>query len=233
MLCLHCSPCKCNSCVDFDVLLRPLGGRHAAVIPALPEDYQEQGAHHPNQDVTENHRRSSISDKEEPRSPPLHRTHTPPQQQQQQPLHPGLTTIVLPPPTNPDTLNIQEYQPPPKETEKRMTRGRAAARGGSHSESPTPGGLQRSPGIRTRGSSRNEAAADSRAASAQTAPPPEPANRSPYLVTQPSPPPVPPNLASIMNAYPGSGSSSGSRPGSGSGTAHANGGGGASNAGSE
>lgn len=220
-------------CIDLDIIRRPLGGRHAAVIPALPEDYQEQGTlatHYPNPDFTESHQRASISDKEEPRSPPLYQIHTPSHQQQ---LHPGLTTIVLPPPTTSDTLNIQEYQPPVKDVEKRMTRGRAAARGGSHSESPTPGGPRRSPSMRTRGSSKNEAAIDSRAGSVQIAALHESSSRSPYLVTQPSPPPVPPTFASIMNAYPAPESSSGSRPGSGNGAAHANGNGSASNAGSE
>ena len=155
------------------------------MIPALPEDYQEQGtlaAHHPSQDVRESRRRASISEKEEPHSPSLHRTNMPS-------LHPGITTIVLPPPTTSEMLNIQEYQPPVREAEKRMTRGQAAARGGSRSGSPTPGRQQRSPARRTRGSSRNEPVVDSRSDSVQTPPQAQSANRSPYLETQPSPSP--------------------------------------------
>jgi hypothetical protein len=191
------------------ILTRPLGGRHAAVIPALPE---EQGTIPPNQEAKD-HRRASVSDKEEPPSP-SHQQRTSTQQQFQS----GLTTIVLPPPTTSDTLNIQEYQPPPKDADKRMTRGRAAARG---AESPTPGGPQRSPSMRTRGGSRNELAEKS------VQPPPQSSTRSPYLVTLPSPPAVPATFASIMNAYPAPDLSS--RPGSGN-SAHRTGSRSASNA---
>jgi hypothetical protein len=189
---------------------RPLGGRHAAVIPALPEDYQDQGAlaaHHPDHQVKEQRRRTSVSDKEELPSPTVsqHRTSTPSQQQPQQ----GLTTIILPPPTTAETLTIQEYKPPSKDnTTKRVTRGRAAARNGSQSESPTPAATtRRSPSMRTRGSSRNEAAAQSRSGSVQPAAPQQSSGQtvSPYIRDHPSPPPVPATLASIMNAYPGPG----------------------------
>lgn len=167
-----------------------------------------------------------MSDKEEPLSPTLHRIQTNPQQQ----LQPGLTTIILPPPTTSETLNIHEYQPPVKETEKRVTRGRAATRGTSHSQSPTPG-VRRSPIMRTRASSRHEASPEQPLASNQA----QPANRSPYLVTRPSPPPVPATFASIMNAYPapGPGSALESSPSSGNGAPHTNGNGGAGVVGSK
>lgn len=206
---------------------RPLGGRHAAVIPALPEDYQEQGtlaAHHPDLQIREQRRRASMSEKEERHSPPAV-----PQPRIQTPLQSHLQTIILPPPTTSETLNIHEYQPPGKE-EKRTTRGRtsaAAAGRGSHSQSPTPGASQAT--MRTR-SSRIEAAAQSRPGSvqppgqtstivlapapaqprvAQGSPPAESAagqtNISPYIRDHQSPPPVPATFASIMNAYPAPG----------------------------
>lgn len=183
-------------------------------MPALPEELD------PNNQTRDHRRRPSVTDKEEPLSPSL-------QTPSQQHLQPGLTTIVLPPPTTSETLNIHEYQPPP---EKRMTRGRAAAHSG-HSESPGPAAPHRSPSMRTRAVSRNEQRADSQSTSVQ--PPQAPgSNHSPYIVHRPSsPPPVPATFASIMNAYPGPDSG----PGSGNGRLHANGNasGSVSNAGSE
>jgi hypothetical protein len=160
-------------------------------------------AHHPDHQVRER-RRASVSDKEELPSPtvPQHRISTPSQQQ----LLPGLTTIILPPPTTTDTLNIQEYQPPAKDAEKRVTRGRPAARGPSHSESPTPGtSTHRSPSMRTRGSSRQEAAAPSRSGSIQPQAQSSGQTVCPYIRDHSTPPSVPATLASIMNAYPGPG----------------------------
>jgi len=65
----------------------PLGGRHAAVVPALPED------------------QSSIADGH---AEDIHSYIHPPAHLQSQPF----TTIVLPPPQSADTLSIHEYRPP-------------------------------------------------------------------------------------------------------------------------
>lgn len=63
------------------------GGRHAAVVPALPED------------------QSNVADGHADDNPSY--THPPPHLQP----HP-FTTIVLPPPQSADTLSIHEYRPP-------------------------------------------------------------------------------------------------------------------------
>jgi hypothetical protein len=63
------------------------GGRHAAVVPALPED------------------QSSIADGH---AEDIHSYIHPPAHLQSQPF----TTIVLPPPQSADTLSIHEYRPP-------------------------------------------------------------------------------------------------------------------------
>ena len=164
-------------------LVRPLGGRHAAVIPALPEDYGETGLlanHHPDQRVREQRRRQSITNKEEPQSPPpLQQVQ--PQTPTQTPMHPGLTTIVLPPPTTAETLNIHEYHPP---IERRPTKGRGSMRWGSNSPGPN---TRRSPS-HTRTTSRSENAKSDSKPAAGVDPSP--------------PPPVPKTFASIMNAYP-------------------------------
>ncbi|OJA20192.1 hypothetical protein AZE42_04616 [Rhizopogon vesiculosus] len=65
----------------------PLGGRHAAVVPALPEDQSN---------VVDGH----VDD--------IHSYAHPPPHLQSQPF----TTIVLPPPQSADTLSIHEYRPP-------------------------------------------------------------------------------------------------------------------------
>jgi hypothetical protein len=233
-------PTNFSRLLMVDIHCRPLGGRHAAVIPALPEDYQEQGAlasHHPDGQVREQRHRASVSDREDLPSPtvPQHRTSTPSQQQ----VLPGLTTIILPPPTTAETLTIQEYKPPMRDAEKRVTRGRAATRGASNSESPTPGASTRkSPSMRTRGNSRQDPAEPSRSGSAQPSTQAQSSGQtmSPYIRDHSLPPPaVPATLASIMNAYPGPGPAPESRPGSTNEPVHTNGNisGSASNGGSE
>ena len=189
----------------LNYFVRPLGGRHAAVIPALPEDYGETGLlanHHPDQRVREQRRRQSITihEKEEPHSPPLLQQ-VQPQTPTQIPMHPGLTTIVLPPPTTAETLNIQEYQPP---IERRATKGRGSTRGGSHHEgSPAPH-TRRSPS-HTRTISRSENTKSNPRSDSGVSAKLAAAAGSPYIdpnALQPSPPPVPKTFASIMNAYP-------------------------------
>lgn len=205
------------------------------MIPALPEDYQEQGTlanHHPNHLIREQRRQLSIGDKQETLEPTLMQVL--PQQPQQQQMHSGLQTIVLPPPTTSETLTIQEYQPPGAQAEKRGPRGRASTRGSHQSESPTPAS-QRPPSPRPRTVSRSEALPGSRSSSAKpdVQPSASAQGRSPYLANQPSPPPVPPTFASIMNAYPAPDSTPTPASGNGHPPPNGNASGSASNADSE
>ncbi|KAF8552558.1 hypothetical protein OG21DRAFT_1511365 [Imleria badia] len=132
----------------------PLGGRHAAVVPALPED--------PNDGFVDDAMTTPY-------------THPPPPHMQSQ----SFTTILLPPPTQADTLSIHEYRPPPiKDPEpKRQNSGNSSTSNArslaySHSVSPPP-----------------------RHANSTTPIPPPYGNTS-------APPAVPATFASIMNAYP-------------------------------
>jgi hypothetical protein len=198
----------CDAVVPFPLLLfyihdvttRPLGGRHAAVIPALPEEYDASTPLGSHQSEKEKDRRDSEDAAQSPMS-------------QQQDLQPGLTQIVLPPPTNAEALNIQEYRPPAPQKEKEVVE-RRSARMGTRTTSPARSHRKMSP-------SSAQAAIDSH-------PPPHPrthprhthshshhtrsvsqSNRresgrqeSPYTSTGASPPPVPATFASILNAYP-------------------------------
>ncbi|KAF7980654.1 hypothetical protein HWV62_37476 [Athelia sp. TMB] len=183
--------------------IRPLGGRHAAVIPALPEDYQEQGslaAHHPDVQVREQRRRASMSgEKEELPSPPIA-----PQRRVSPPTQASLQTIILPAPTTGETLTIQEYQP---EREKRAPRSR---------KSPIAGTQGRHKGIvgpASRSPSAQPPGQMSTLVLVPTPQPPPPAQastlvetgqrHSPYMPDRPTPAGVPTSFASIMNAYPG------------------------------
>jgi hypothetical protein len=215
---------------------RPLGGRHAAVIPALPEEYDASVPMGPYY-VPDRERDKDRRDVDEKTMSP-NLSHA---QQQQLALQPGLTQIVLPPPTTSETLNIQEYQPPAplsKEkgpVEKRVTR--MSARAASPSSSPyRKASLSPTPyypppphahGHHTRSASQ---ASRMREESSSSSPPlaPAPAPQpSPYMTTAggvantsggssssppPLPPPVPATFASIMNAYPAPAATS--RPGS-------------------
>jgi len=177
--CGHAGLC-CNILMTRD---RPLGGRHAAVIPALPEEIE------PSTNVSSYH----MSDREKDRRGMDDLSRSPPYQQSSahhlspsppQPLQAGVTQIVLPAPTSSETLNIQEYHPPVlKESEKRTRSHRHT----SHSPN-APAHAHH-----TRSSSRL-----SRQESSPST------NQSPYLANavSASSPPVPATFASILNAYP-------------------------------
>ena len=203
-------------CTLLTTRARPLGGRHAAVIPALPEEYDSAtaGAYHPadrEKDPGRDRRGDDPSG-----SPPYqqisahHLSPSPPQ-----PLQPGVTQIVLPPPTSSETLNIQEYHPPPqKESDKRTTRGT------NHAVSPSPTSTRsqrrtsRSPSARTNADHYPPPHAHHTRSSSRLSRPDSSSSTnqpSPYLANA-SPPPVPATFASILNAYPAPSASP--RPGS-------------------
>src|ERR1700722_15052505 len=207
-------------------LCRPLGGRHAAVIPALPEDYDTStslGVYHP----PDRDRRET---EEQIMSPTIQQASP---TSSQQPLQPGLTQIVLPPPTTSETLNIQEYQPPAphKEVpERRATRAstRTVSPARSHrkmSPSPVSGTGHSAEGVDPYPSSprprphththSHHTRSSSQASRRDLAPQP-----SPYMMTNAngpgssiSPPHVPATFASIMNAYPAPPAPASPRPG--------------------
>jgi hypothetical protein len=175
------------------LLVRPLGGRHAAVIPALPEEYDSAlpiGSYFPH-----DRDRGMIKREDSSRripGPAEGSTSAPQLQPSPQHVQAGVTQIVLPPPTTSETLTIQEYQPPtPKEYKLKM----------SDSGSPQfpPSSSQPQPTrsyYRTRSDS-GQSKSNSRSSS-QSVPQPYQSNSNSSTST---PPPVPATFASIMNAY--------------------------------
>ncbi|KAI0917401.1 hypothetical protein AcW1_007402 [Taiwanofungus camphoratus] len=208
----------------------PLGGRHAAVIPALPEEHDGSGpagagtAYYPERgelEVVEPARDLQIIhvDSHDPTA--------------------RARAILPPPPSMPQPITFhQEYsRPPERSRERRNSRASASAYDDYHGESPAQPHrpMSHSPVLhrerdrdrhreRTRSRDRGRDRSRDRFSPAPPAhatrrssfTSPHPHHRSPYAghngepgpgtprgyMPAASPPPVPPTFASIMNAYP-------------------------------
>ncbi|KAG9308865.1 hypothetical protein JVU11DRAFT_11324 [Chiua virens] len=158
----------------------PLGGRYAAVIPALPEDHDPNA---PNDGFVDDTMTAHYT---HPPPPP------PPHIQSQ-----SFTTILLPPPAQADTLSIHEYRPPPaKEFDSKRqntSNTNCSISHPSNTRSHAHTNSTSSPNLNPSGSPL-----PNHANSSTPIPPPQ----QPPYVNASAAPAVPATFASIMNAYP-------------------------------